>query len=272
MDSSKHHMDPTVRNLRKLEEIGKRNRVPEEVQKQIERCLHSILARDEYCEAMSSPASQGVSYIIEQTAQHPWDKLSKDGTIPYMSPRMVSGKLEGNFLKILVSMSNAKKVLEVGLFTGCGALTIAEALPADGTVVSCEILPYIQDLARSYLDKSPHGKKVTIKGGPALATIKELARDGEQFDVIFLDANKDDYFSYFEAIMDNNMLSPGGTILMDNALFLGSAYLRDEMEFGQTTHKFNEFILKNQDVYQVMVPIRDGLLMIRRKVDVEGSV
>ncbi|OWF43374.1 caffeoyl-CoA O-methyltransferase 2-like [Mizuhopecten yessoensis] len=210
---------------------------------------------------------------MEQTMQHPWKKLSKEGTIPNLSPMMVSGKLEGNFLKTLVSMSNAKRVLEVGLFTGCGALTMAEALPADGVVVSCELLPYLQDLARGYLDQSPHGKKVIIKGGPALATIKELAKNGEQFDIIFLDANKDDYFSYFESIMDNNMLSPRGTILMDNALFQGSPYLKEKMRFdGQSTQKFNEFISKNDDVYQVLVPIRDGVLMIRRKVDVEGSV
>ncbi|XP_060079583.1 uncharacterized protein LOC132558973 [Ylistrum balloti] len=272
MNSEKYHMDPTVRNLWQLEDLAKEHAVPEVVQKQIKRCLHSFLARDEYCENMSSPASQGVRYIMEQTSCHPWSKLSKEGTIPFMHPMMVSGKLEGNFLKTLVSMSNSKKVLEVGLFTGCGALTIAEALPVDGTVVSCEILPYIQDLARSYLDQSPHGKKVIIRGGPALETMRKLARDGEQFDIIFLDANKDDYLSYFKIIMDNNMLSPRGTILIDNALFQGSPYLRDEMKFGQTTHEFNEFISKNQDLYQVLVPIRDGLLMIRRNEDVEGAI
>ncbi|XP_021353045.1 caffeoyl-CoA O-methyltransferase-like [Mizuhopecten yessoensis] len=226
---------------------------------------------------MSSSASDHVTNLIEQSINHPWKDLFKAGTIPHLAPRMVSGKLEGNFLKTLVSMNNAKKVLEVGLFTGCGALTMAEALPADGSVTTCEIVPYVQNLAREYMDKSPHGKKVTIKGGPALASLEEMAEAGEKFDIIFIDADKCNYLNYYKLIMDRDMLTVRGTIIVDNSLFMGLIFCKDHpsaemIQNGLDIHEFNEFVAQDERVYKVVVPIRDGVTMIRRRSDVEGSV
>ncbi|XP_033759050.1 caffeoyl-CoA O-methyltransferase-like [Pecten maximus] len=271
------HREPVVRNLCKLQELATKHGVPEEVKQQIDHCLRVVHARDEYCDKMSSAASEHVTSLIEQTESHPWKDLHQAGTIPFLGSGMVSGKLEGNFLKTLISMSNAKKVLELGLFTGCGALTIAEALPVDGSVTSCEIVPYVQDLARTFVDKSPHGKKVIIKGGPALKSIEEMADAGEKFDLVFIDADKDNYLNYYKVIMDKDMLTARGTILADNTLFQGSAYCDDHRNeraavMGKAIREFNEFVTQDKRVYQVIVPIRDGVTMIRRCSDVEGTV
>ncbi|XP_060079850.1 O-methyltransferase MdmC-like [Ylistrum balloti] len=270
------HRDPVVRNLWALQELALKHDVPDEVKQQIDLCLEVVNARDDYCDMKSSSASEHVTSLIEQTQNHPWSDLHKAGTIPFLHSGMISGKLEGNFLKTIISLSNAKKVLELGLFTGCGALTIAEALPADGSVTSCEIAPYVKDLARKFMDKSPHGKKVTIKIGSALDSLAELADAGEKYDIIFIDADKDNYLNYYKIIMDKDMLTARGTILADNTLFQGAPYCHNLMsdraiKLGQIIRDFNDFVEKDERVYQVLVPIRDGLTMIRRRSDVEGT-
>ena len=122
-------------------------------------------------------------------------------------------------------MLKAKRVMEIGMFTGYGALTIAEVFPADGKVVTCEIDPFLK-LSRPFFDKSPHGHKV-VRVGPALATMKgvDVAAEGG-FDMIFIDADKGGYAAYYEAALSTpGLLNDGGVIVVDNTLFKGQAYL-----------------------------------------------
>ncbi|XP_064612824.1 uncharacterized protein LOC135476644 isoform X2 [Liolophura sinensis] len=190
---------------------------------------------------------------------------------------MLTGHEEAQVLRLLVSMSKATRVLEIGMFTGCAALAMAEALPCQGTVTTCEINPALEGVIRKFFDKSPHGNKISIKIGPALDTMQTLHEEGKQFDFVFIDADKSNYGNYFKCLLDKNLLAEGGTICVDNTLWNGNAYLvreeRDEtMVDAHAIPEFNQLVADDDRVYRVILPVRDGLMLIRRKIDVDGGV
>uniref|UniRef100_A0A671SJP7 Catechol-O-methyltransferase domain containing 1 n=1 Tax=Sinocyclocheilus anshuiensis TaxID=1608454 RepID=A0A671SJP7_9TELE len=155
-------------------------------------------------------------------------------------------------LKMLVHMSKAKRVLEIGMFTGYGALSMAEALPENGQIVACELEPYLKEFAQPIFDKSPHGKKITVKTGPAMDTLKELAATGEQFDMVFIDADKHNYINYYKFLLDHNLLRIDGVICVDNTLFKGRVYLKDSADdFGKALRDFNQVVTNDFRVEQV---------------------
>uniref|UniRef100_A0A3Q4IGD0 D-arabinitol 2-dehydrogenase [ribulose-forming] n=1 Tax=Neolamprologus brichardi TaxID=32507 RepID=A0A3Q4IGD0_NEOBR len=194
------------------------------------------------------------------------DLLTKAQDIASYCDNMISDLfLAGQTLKMLIHMSQAKRVLEIGMFTGYGALSMAEALPQDGRLVACELEPYLKEFAQPIFDKSPHGKKINVKTGNAMETLKELATAGEQFDMVFIDADKNNYINYYKFIMDNNMLRLGGVICIDNSLFKARVYLNDTTDSnGLALREFNQFVSNDPRVEQVIVPLRDGLTLIRR--------
>jgi len=136
-------------------------------------------------------------------------------------PQMVVGPLEGAFLKMMAQLVQAKRVLEIGMFTGYSALCFAEALPDNGTVTTCEIDEKSAALAHRYFARSPHGKKITICMGPALETMRVLRGP---FDLIFIDADKQNYLNYYRRAKD--LLVQTGTILIDNVLWDGDVVLQ----------------------------------------------
>ena len=131
-------------------------------------------------------------------------------------PEMQVDAIEGRFLKMLVRLTGARTVLELGMFTGYSALMMAEALPDDGCLITCEIDPKAEAIARRYFAESPHGHKITIRMGPALDTIKTLTGP---LDLVFIDADKPNYSNYYEACLP--LLKPGGLIVADNVLWSG---------------------------------------------------
>src|SRR5437879_12699245 len=131
-------------------------------------------------------------------------------------PQMVVGPLEGAFLKVMALTVRARRVLEIGTFTGYSALAMAEALPKDGTVITCEIDPDLAAFARRYWNTSPHGQKIEVRVGPALETIRTLTGP---FDVIFIDADKANYVNYYRRAKE--LITPTGVILIDNVLWSG---------------------------------------------------
>jgi caffeoyl-CoA O-methyltransferase len=131
-------------------------------------------------------------------------------------PQMVVGPLEGAFLKMMARMVNARRVLEIGMFTGYSALCFAEALPGDGRIITCEIDEKPAALARKYLATSPLGHKIEIRMGPALETLRALAGP---FDLVFIDADKVNYVNYYRRALE--LLSASGVILIDNVLWSG---------------------------------------------------
>ena len=177
------------------------------------------------------------------------------------SPQMLVGPLEGAFLKMMTQLVGATRVLEVGMFTGYSALCFAEALPAEGSVVTCEVDEESAALARLYFAKSPVGKKVEIKMGPALETMQHLQGP---FDVVFIDADKSNYVHYFRRALE--LLSPGGVILIDNVLWNG-AVVKQPPPDEQTAviQELNRMASSDSRLAAVLLTIRDGILVVRKR-------
>ncbi|HEX9627180.1 MAG TPA: class I SAM-dependent methyltransferase [Acidiferrobacterales bacterium] len=177
------------------------------------------------------------------------------------NPQMLVGALEGALLRMLVKISGARRILEIGLYTGYSALTMAEALPEDGTVLSCETNAETAAIARSFFARSPHGGKIAIALGPALDTLAGLAPD-PAFDLAFIDADKENYVNYYEAVLPR--LAPGGLIVADNVLWSG-AVLKPDKATDRALADFNDRATRDPGVQTVMLSVRDGVLLIRKR-------
>lgn len=179
----------------------------------------------------------------------------------------LSATIEGQLLKMLVSLTKSQRVLEVGMFTGYSALAIAEALPDDGYVVACEVDDYVSQFAINCFAASPCGEKIKVKVAPAIETMQQLAQDGESFDLVFIDADKAGYIDYFCLLLDTELLAPDGFICVDNTLLQGEPYLPEAQRSanGQAIAHFNRFVAEDPRVEQVLIPLRDRVTIIKRK-------
>jgi caffeoyl-CoA O-methyltransferase len=182
-------------------------------------------------------------------------------TVAEMGPRagMLSGPVEGSLLQFLIAVSGAKRVLEIGMFTGYSALMMAAALPDDGELFTCDINARTIEFGKRYFARSPHGHKVTVLEGGALENMKRL--EGT-FDFVFIDADKPNYTNYYEAALP--ALSPNGIIAVDNVLWRGEV-LEPKDESARAIASFNDHVQNDDRVINVMLTIRDGLMLIRRR-------
>ena len=176
-------------------------------------------------------------------------------------PQMLVGRLEGGLLKLLVRLTGARRILEIGMYTGYSALCMAEALPADGSIVACDINPETSKIAQGFFDRSQHGNKITIKLGPALDTLASLAQDAP-FDIVFLDADKENYLNYYEAVLPR--LRTGGLIIADNVLWSGNV-LAPQKPSDHALVAFNDKIQQDDRVENVLLTVRDGVMLIRKR-------
>ncbi len=174
---------------------------------------------------------------------------------------MLTGRVEGRFLKMLVQLSGARNVLEIGTYTGYSALSMAEGLPDDGRLITCEIDPEVVEMAKTYFDQSPHGSKIEVKVGPALETIQKLYDENFTPDFVFIDADKVNYPTYYEATVQ--MLPPGGLIAVDNALWDG-AVLEPEDRKASAIARLNSIIAEDSRVENVLLSVRDGIHLVRK--------
>lgn len=176
---------------------------------------------------------------------------------------MISGNIQGRLLKVLASMLMPQNILEIGTFTGYSALCIAEGAPDNSKIVTVEIDDEMESFIRKYFQESEYGHKIELKIGDAI----ELMHDYEDnyFDLIFIDANKRDYCSYYNIAFDK--LRKGGVILADNTLWNGKVIDQKFQNDDQTKGvlKFNSLIKKDSRIEKVILPIRDGLTIIRKK-------
>lgn len=186
-------------------------------------------------------------------------ELAEETRATMASPQMLTGPIEGRFLELLVAGSGAKRVLEIGTFTGYSALSMAAALPADGRIDTLDIEPKHAEVAQRYFDRSPDGSKITLHLGPALETIETL--DGE-FDLVFVDADKENYDAYYEAVLPR--LSERGLIVIDNTLWSGRV-LDPADETTRTIAALNDKLAADERVVAVQLTIRDGVTLIRRR-------
>ncbi len=202
-----------------------------------------------YAQAHSMPESDLCCALREETQRR------------MESPQMIVGPLEGAFLKMMAQLVQATSVLEIGMFTGYSALCFAEALPADGTVITCEVDEESAALARQYFAQLPIGKKIEIRMGPALETMRQLKGP---FDLIFIDADKVNYVNYYRRSLD--LLSPRGVILIDNVLWDGDVLKQPAPdEKTAAIQELNRVVASDPRVIAVLVTIRDGVLVIRPK-------
>jgi len=174
---------------------------------------------------------------------------------------MLSGQLEGLLLQALVASLEAKRVLEIGMFTGFSALMMAAALPDDGRLITCDVNPKAIAIAKRYFARSPHGKKIEVREGPARDTLKTLAGP---FDLVFIDADKTNYVNYYEAVLP--LLSPNGVIAVDNVLWSGNVLdPKADDENGQAIVAFNKHVAQDERVTSVILTVRDGVTVIRKR-------
>jgi len=177
------------------------------------------------------------------------------------APQMIVGPLEGAFLKMMTQLVRATSVLEVGMFTGYSALCFAEALPEGGKVLTCEIDEESAVLARQYFARSSIGKKIEIRMGPALDTMRHIQG---LFDLIFIDADKINYVNYYRRALD--LVSPHGVILIDNVLWDGEVLKQPPPdEKTAAIQELNRVVTTDPRVRAVLVTIRDGVLVITRQ-------
>lgn len=172
------------------------------------------------------------------------------------SPKMMVGPLEGALLRLLVRITAAKRVLEIGMFTGYSALAWAEALPEDGQLITCDMNPETTEIAKRYFAMSPHGHKIDMRLGPALETIKNLQGP---FDICFIDADKPSYSAYYEACIE--LTRPRGLIILDNMMQKGNV-LNPADEKVRGIDALNKRILNDPRVENVLLPMRDGIMLV----------
>ena len=257
-----------VQQLEKTVQMAQEAKVPASVMTSLQKVLDLAGGIDPYLEECTTPESPALAALAQKTAAEDWSKRFSDKeTVRQLEQEMLSGHIEGQTLKLFVYMARAKRILEVGMFTGYSALAMAEALPEDGEIIACEVDQYVTDFARACFDESPHGSKIKVEVAPALETMQKLAVAQESFDLVFIDADKQEYIDYFKLLLDKDLLSSGGFILVDNTLLQGQPYLSPEQRTvnGEAIAKFNRFIADDPRVEQVLLPLRDGLTMIRRK-------
>ncbi len=200
-----------------------------------------------YAEAHSMPESD----VCRQLREATWRSVEL--------PQMMVGPLEGALLKMMTHMVAAKRVLEIGTFTGYSALCFAEALPEDGTVLTCDSNAETTEWAKRYWAKSPVGNKIASRLGPALETLQTV--EG-LFDVIFIDADKINYVQYYRRGVE--LLSPAGVMLIDNVLWSGKVIEAPPPDDDTAAIRaVNRVVADDARVTAVLLTVRDGVLVIR---------
>jgi caffeoyl-CoA O-methyltransferase len=203
------------------------------------------------------------AYVEAHTTRHPENmrELADETRSELESPQMLSGPVEGRLLEMLVHAAGAKRVLELGTYSGYAALSMASALPEGGKVVTLELDPERAKFARRHMDESPYGDRIEIRVGPALETLQEL--EGP-FDLIFIDADKANYPRYYEAALE--LLGERGLIVIDNTLWSGRVVegRSDGSENTETMKALNDRIAADPRVVAVMLTVRDGVTILRR--------
>ena len=188
-------------------------------------------------------------------------ELNRETYVNHLFPRMLSGHHQGRFLSMISKMLNPKRILEIGTYTGYSALCLAEGLAEDGILHTIELNNENEDIIRKYIKKTGNTNRIILHFGEALNIIPEI---DETFDIAFLDADKESYIEYFNLVIDK--IRPGGIILADNVLWDGKVLdqkSKDKESVG--IRMFNDHIKNDTRIDHILLTIRDGIMIIRKK-------
>ncbi len=200
---------------------------------------------DEYAEAHTTPSGE----LFERLAAETREKTEW--------PQMMVGEVEGRFLEFLVRVSGARRVLELGTFTGYSSLSMARGLPEGGRVITCDVNPETTAIARRYAEEAGLAERIEFRLGSGLELVDEL--DGP-FDLVFIDADKPNYRNYYDAVLPK--LVDNGLIVADNAFRDGRVLDEDADE---PMKEFNEYVLNDSRVECVLLTVRDGMLLVMKR-------
>ncbi|MCA9622347.1 MAG: class I SAM-dependent methyltransferase [Myxococcales bacterium] len=201
------------------------------------------------------------AYVHDHTRPRPplLDEL-RDHTLAHVpSPQMQVGRVEGTFLKMLAAMIGARRVVEIGTYTGYSALCLAEGMPPDGRVITCDKSEEFTGVAKAFWAKSEHGAKIELRLGDALETLAAL--EPEPLDMAFLDADKARYPDYYEALVPR--LREGGLLVIDNVLWSGQV-LDPQTDDARGIVAVNRRAVEDPRVENVLLPVRDGMMLVRK--------
>lgn len=203
-------------------------------------------------------------YIKAHTTLEPdvLHDLNRQTHLKVVNPRMLSGHLQGRILSMISKMIQPQRILEIGTFTGYSAICLAEGLKEDGKLITIDKNYELEGIAKEYIHKSGLSDKIEIKIGEAMDILPELKKN---FDLVFIDADKPNYLNYYNAIIDE--LPHGAIIIADNVLWSGKIVEETQKNDISTASLklFNEKIQEDKRVENVLLPIRDGLMLIRKK-------
>ena len=204
-----------------------------------------------------------MNFIDENIEEYAFDHTSYEGDLlrqleeetyeKLEIPQMTTGRIEARLLKLLARLVGAKRILEIGTFAGYSALSMAEALPEEGELVTCEMDPEAIIFAKKYFNLSSHGKKIKLMEGSALESLKKISGP---FDMAFIDADKENYSNYYEAILP--LIRSGGLMAIDNVLWSGRV-LDPLDKSDKAIHQLNERVIQDERVESVLLTVRDGL-------------
>merc|ERR1711988_1705979 len=229
-----------------------------------------VSGMDAYCVSMSNAEGPAMKAVREKMLATPWaEEWENKRTMFSYGEEMSTDPLEAMMLKQFVHMGKPKRILEVGMFVGFGSVAMLEGSPT-AQVVSLDIDPYLKKWLGDCLENFPDFReRHEIVVGPALESLPKLTG---QFDMAFVDANKSEYKRYVEVMLERDLIAPGGTIICDNVLYNGYPYLSSHFDaqparrgFGDNIKEFNSFVCEHPELEQVVLPIRDGVSILRRR-------
>lgn len=210
--------------------------------------------QDKYIREHSTPQDEALAWIEKQT------------NIRTNYPRMLTGQVQGRLLTMLAEICGARNILEIGTFTGYSAVCLANGTPEEGHVDTLEINDELEDIIREGWERAGVSRKITLHLGDALDTLASLSAEGRKYDLVYIDANKREYLDYYKSCIV--MLRPGGIILADDVMLGGKVYAEKASADKQTRGLlvFNDYVAADPSVEVVMLPVRDGLSVIRKKL------
>lgn len=187
-------------------------------------------------------------------------RINRETNLKVLMPRMLSGHYQGRVLSMLSKLVNPKRILEVGTFTGYATLCLAEGLQPDGKLFTLDINVELEDMVRRNFADSAYEKQIVYLLGDAMKNIPQL---DEVFDLVFIDADKKSNGSYYDLVIDK--VRPGGLIIVDNVLWSGKVISNQQDKDTKNIITFNDKIAKDPQVEKLILPVRDGLFVIRKK-------